>query len=296
MEFIEYDKKAWPRDAHEYSVESFYGTGVENYGDYHNGYLNFGLWEEGITEYVQAAENMVARIGTMLGIDSNSHVLDVACGMGTQDIYLAKTFNPRRIDALDVTWKHVQHGRRRAHKHNLCHQVFFHHGTATNLPFADQTFTHVMCIEGAEHFNTRDRFFQEAARVLQPGGVIALADYALKRAPQNAFERFIAESARRLWKVPKENVYSSEEFGRRLAAQGFTDVEVKEVGALTIPGYYFEQKRPETMREISKIRGFIAGRLGFVIDIAVYKAFQMGLLEYVLVRGVRSAQSKCQAA
>src|SRR5687768_13475132 len=98
MELADSDKKAWPKDAHEHFVESFYGTGVEKYGDFHNGYLNFGLWEEGNTDYIKAAENMVHRIGTMLGVNKESLVLDVACGMGTQDVYLAKTFNPKRID------------------------------------------------------------------------------------------------------------------------------------------------------------------------------------------------------
>jgi hypothetical protein len=45
--------------------------------------------------------------------------------------------------------------------------------------------------------------------------------------------------------------------------------------------------RPETIRAISKIRGFALSRLGLLLDIAVYRGFTMGLLEYVLVRGVR---------
>ena len=68
---------------------------------------------------------------------------------------------------------------------------------------------------------------------------------------------------------------------------GFEKVEIEEIGATVIPGYYCEQMRPETIRAISKIRGFALARLGLLLDIAVYRGFTMGLLEYVLVRGVR---------
>ena len=60
---------------------------------------------------------------------------------------------------------------------------------------------------------------------------------------------------------------------------------------LTIPGYYREQRRPETLRELTKIRGVVAGRLGWVIDIAVLKAYEMGLMEYVFVRAEKPAAS-----
>lgn len=282
------DRIAWPKNTHESRVEKFYGTGVEHYKDFHNGYLNFGLWEDGIQEYVDAAENLVNRMGTLLGLNNESHLLDVACGMGTQDIYLFHSFAPRRIDALDVTWKHIEHGKRRA-RHGGCEDhVHFHHGTATQLPFPDESFTHIMSIEGPEHFNTRETFMREAQRVLKPNGIIALADYSLKRPPRNLLEKFVVESARWLWKVPHENVDSAKSYSEKLRRSGFDNIEIQEVGALTIPGYYFEQRRAETMREVAKIRGFIAGRLGIVIDIAVYKAFQMGLMEYILVRARKS--------
>src|SRR5262245_11439380 len=99
------ERKIWSKDTHEHFVEAFYGSGVERYDNFHNGYLNFGLWEEGIQEYIKAAENMVHRMGTMLGLNKDSHLLDVACGMGTQDIYLYRNFSPKLIDAVDVTWK-----------------------------------------------------------------------------------------------------------------------------------------------------------------------------------------------
>lgn len=282
------ERKLWSASAHERKVENLYSGGVENFADWHNGYLNFGLWENGIADYIKAAENLVHRMGTILGLNEASKLLDVAPGMGTQDIYLLQNFAPQSIDGLDVTWKHIEHGRRRSRDANAEDRVRFHHGTAIDLPFPDASFTHVLSIEGPEHFDTREKFLHEARRVLQPGGVIAMADFIVKNPPRNPIERLVAEAARKLWQVPRANVYPAAVYRDKMQAAGFEKVEIEEIGASVIPGYYFEQMRPETIRAISKIRGFVLARLGLLLDVAVYRGFTMGLLEYVLVRGVRS--------
>jgi len=281
------ERKRWSASAHERKVENLYAGGVENYVGWHDGYLNFGLWENGNADYVKAAQNLVHRMGRLLGLNSDSRLLDVAPGMGTQDIYLLENFAPQSIDGLDVTWKHIEHGRRRAQEANAEERVRFHHGTAIELPFPDNNFTHVLSIEGPEHFDTREKFLREAHRVLQPGGVIAMADFIVKNPPRNPFEKLVAEAARKLWQVPRANVYSGEVYRQKMEAAGFEQVELEEIGASVIPGYYFEQMRPESIRAITKIRGFALARLGLLLDVAVYRGFTMGLLEYVLVRGVR---------
>jgi erythromycin 3''-O-methyltransferase len=226
-------------------------------------------------------------MGLILGLDQSSKLLDVAPGMGTQDIYLAQNFVPQTIDGLDVTWGHIEHGRRRASEAQLEDRVRFHHGTAIALPFPDGSFTHVLSIEGPEHFDTREKFLHEARRVLLPGGVIAMADFIVKNPPRNPLEKLVAEAARKLWQVPRANVYSGDVYRQKMQAAGFVDVELEEIGASVIPGYYREQMRPETIRAITRIRGFALARLGLLLDVAVYRGFTMGLLEYVLVRGVR---------
>jgi ubiquinone/menaquinone biosynthesis C-methylase UbiE len=283
----EADRKTWSAGAHERKVENLYAGGVENFANWHNGYLNFGLWENGNTEYIKAAENLVHRMGTILGLNETSKLLDVAPGMGTQDIYLLENFAPLSIDGLDVTWKHIEHGKRRAREAGAEDRVRFHHGTAIELPFPDGSFTHVLSIEGPEHFDTREKFLHEANRVLQPGGVIAMADFIVKNPPRGPVEKVVAEAARKLWQVPRANVYPADVYRQKMVEAGFEEIEIDETGASVIPGYYFEQMKPETIKAISKIRGFALARLGLLLDVAVYRGFTMGLLEYVLVRGVR---------
>jgi len=289
-------RTAWRRGSHEAAVERFYARGVHDRTDVHRGYLNFGLWEEGVDEYVRAAENLVARLGRLAGLGPGSRLLDVGCGFGTQDLYLLRSFGPLEIDGLDVTWSHVEGARRRAWREGVAERVRFHHGSATSLPFADASFTQLIGIEGPVHFLTRRRFFAEAARVLRPGGVMALADYSLVRRPANLLERGVFELGRALWKVPAENVCTGEEYREQLLQAGFEDVRVESVAELTFPGYYREQKRPGFRREMERLQGRLTARLGQIINVAAFGAYRLGVVDYLLVRAVRGSSPSSAAA
>ena len=63
-------------------------------------------------------------------------------------------------------------------------RVSFRYGTALEIPFGDHTFTHMLSVEAPEHFDTREKFFYEAARVLKLGGVLVMSDYSLNRIPE----------------------------------------------------------------------------------------------------------------
>ena len=50
-------------------------------------------------------------------------------------------------------------------------------GDACQLPFEDNTFDRVLAVECIFHFPSRERFLAEAARVLKPGGYLAVSDF-----------------------------------------------------------------------------------------------------------------------
>ncbi len=280
------DRNVWPEDSHERAVERLYSRGVNGQTDIHRGYLNFGLWEAGNDDYVRAAEHLVGHMGSLLGLTSGSRLLDVACGNATQDVFLQRAHGPLQIDALDVTWPHVERARRRVADEGLSDCIRIHHGSATQLPFAERSFTHLMSIEGPEHFRTRRRFLAEARRVLRAGGVIALADYVISRPPRTAADRLVFRAACALWKVPVENVWSVEQYRNELHASGFVQPELELAGARTFPGYYREQCRPEFRREMERLQGRALARVGMVINYAAMAAYRRGIIDYVFVRAV----------
>lgn len=61
------------------------------------------------------------------------------------------------------------------------------------------------------------------------------------------------------------------------------------MGALTFPGYYTEQRRPECRRELACIRGFVGGRIGQIVDVVAIKAYEAGLIDYILVHAEKPA-------
>ena len=274
----------WPHTTHEWKVEKFYSRGALRFMDCHGGYLNFGLWERSACDYVQAAEALVHRLAHWAGIDAGSELLDVACGTGSQDVYLTQRFSPRQIVGLDATWQHVLAARQRAALHAVTDRLRFQHGSATALPFRNNRFTHVLGIEGPIHFDPRTRFFSEALRVLRPGGTLALADFALVRAANTASDRLYVGLARLGWKIPVANCQTIESYRRGLRAAGFSRVEIVETGAKAIPGYFREQCSRSYLRRLAKVRGRIAAYFSLLLDLIAYRMFARGQLEYLLVK------------
>ena len=277
---------SWQSGTHERRVENFYSRGAEDFGDCHGGYLNFGLWEPGFT-YLQAAENLVTHLGAWGGLEAGSRLLDVGCGFGAQDILLARKFGPALITGLDVTWPHVRAARHRARVAGLSMGVRFQHGSATELEFADASFTHVLSIEGVVHFNTREKFLRQASRVLRPGGVLLLADYALARQPVRRLDKLFVTAAQKGWQIPPENVDTLESYQEKVERSGFKDVEVVSAGDRTIPQYFAEQTRKTHLASMLRIRGALAAAGGLAIDWFAWQAWKRGQLDYVLVRAVK---------
>jgi SAM-dependent methyltransferase len=273
---------------HERWIDRMYGHGEGSITDSHRGYMNFGLWDPGISDYAAAAENLVAALGARLELAPGARLLDVAFGRGVQDFFLLRRFGALAIDAVDVTERNVTMARAQAAGFTGPGAVRFHRGSATRLPFDDATFTHAVCVEAAFHFDTREAFVAEARRTLIAGGRLALADLVLARPLRGRRERALVDAACRLWRIPRANMCELSEYRTMLARHGFTVAAIDHVAPRTFPGYYRAQRAPARRRELIAARGRVGATVGALLNYAAHRVFASGLIDYVLVSAVKA--------
>lgn len=107
-----------------------------------------------------------------LELNGTSHVLDIASGSGGPALFLARTVGCN-VTGLEINPSSAAAANAWAQSLGFGSRVHFHHGNASHpLPFEDQSFTAVICIDSMNHLPGRLQVLQEWHRVLRPGGRI----------------------------------------------------------------------------------------------------------------------------
>lgn len=98
-------------------------------------------------------------------------VVDIGCGAGTQcRIWAERGHN---VCGVDINEPLIELARRRAREAGLA--IRFETGSATQLPFPDESMDVCLLPELLEHVEDWRACLREAARVLKPGGVLYLS-------------------------------------------------------------------------------------------------------------------------
>jgi 2-polyprenyl-3-methyl-5-hydroxy-6-metoxy-1,4-benzoquinol methylase len=115
------------------------------------------------------AETFIARLNLVPG----TRLLDVACGTGNLAIPAARA--GAHVTGVDIAANLLVQARDRAAAENL--GVTFDEGDAEQLPYPDASFDVVVTMFGAMFAPRPELVAQELARVLKPGGRLAMANW-----------------------------------------------------------------------------------------------------------------------
>jgi SAM-dependent methyltransferase len=212
---------------------------------------NMGLWRgalEGMSLHAANAA-LVEEVVRGAGVAPGARVLDVGCGTGYALRRVASMADTRSLVGINSSRRQLELARVLLDRSPHRGRITFVHGDACDLPFPDASVDLVIAIEAGFHFGTRRRFFEEASRVLAPGGRIALADLVLLP-PVSMPQRMNAWALRRGLQIPAENFGSVGRFKADLRAAGFSELHLDDVTAEVIPPWqrwFFQQPLRERL-------------------------------------------------
>lgn len=114
-------------------------------------------------------QNMIKRYMFCNDYIKDKVVLDIPCGVGWGTAMLKRA---KKIYGVDVAPDAIDYAREYFSRKNIEYLV----GDMKNIPFPDDKFDIVVCLEGYEHVDreTGELFVKEAKRVLKQGGLIIM--------------------------------------------------------------------------------------------------------------------------
>ncbi len=103
-----------------------------------------------------------------LNLTAGDHVLEIASGSGGPALYLAKKFGCH-ITGLDINEEGIKTANQHALDAAITNATFQLVDINLGLPFENEIFDAVMCIDSMNHFRDRLGYLREWQRVLKPG-------------------------------------------------------------------------------------------------------------------------------
>ncbi|OKK04759.1 hypothetical protein AMK26_15815 [Streptomyces sp. CB03234] len=167
----------------------FYNDTSEFLAELSGGSLHMGYWESPSdrSTMAEASQRLTDLMTEKTKAGPADRVLDIGCGTGAPAIRLARTTGAQVVGITDSPVQ-ARLAVRSAEDAGIGDRVTFRREDAMDLPFPAQSFDVVWLLESLMAMPDRLGALRQAARVLVPGGRLALTDF-LDRAPAPATGR-----------------------------------------------------------------------------------------------------------
>jgi len=179
-----------------------------------NMFMNFGYWNKETNTLEEANNNLCDKF--LDHLEEKKKILDVGCGYGYQDNYFTKNKN-YDITAIDIDENQIKY----AKYHKKSDSIKYETGDATRLSYDDESYDIITNIESGFHYNTREKFFKEANRVLKKGGKLVTCDILLNN-KRNLCSYPFYKAFQYFFNICDENMIDNIEWQKQLRDAGFS--------------------------------------------------------------------------
>ncbi|MEK6872498.1 MAG: class I SAM-dependent methyltransferase, partial [Nanoarchaeota archaeon] len=185
-----------------------------------SGILHWGLFQDD-EDIVSASNNLTNDMIEKTKISESSNVLNIGCGNGEVDVQTVKKIGCK-ITGIDLSGVRIENAKKKITQ-KLKNKLNFIHTSATNLPFDDGAFSHVISQSTIYHVHNKQKALSEIYRVLQRGGIFVFDDL-VKPKPNVSrdTQKFVYE--RLLFDTP----FSFKTYQEELRKHGFEVIEARD--------------------------------------------------------------------
>lgn len=213
-------------------------------------HVHWGYWENPNLaqntpqDFAIATEKLAQKVYQTANLKDGISILDVGCGFGGTTASINNYYSGVKITGLNIDERQLNIARKQIQPRGN-NSIEFVLGDATQIPFPDNSFDVVLAVECIFHFPSRAAFFQEAKRVLKPGGKIAFSDF-VPTAIINFFEPLVRLFLQDLGAKTYGNVnFFTLTSYQNLAQQiGFNNFQIEDITFNTLPTYTILKKFP----------------------------------------------------
>jgi cyclopropane fatty-acyl-phospholipid synthase-like methyltransferase len=161
-------------------------------------------------------------LAAAIDLQPGMRVLDLGCGRAASSIFLRREFDVQ-VWATDL-WFSASENLQRIRDAGVEDGVFPIHADARSLPFADEFFDAIVCIDSFPYYGTDDLYLNYLARFVKSGGPVGIAGAGLMR----EIEGPIPDHLREWWTQDLWCLHSADWFRRHWERTGILDVELQD--------------------------------------------------------------------
>jgi tocopherol O-methyltransferase len=206
------------------SVRAHYDRLAFFYRTFWGEHIHHGYWEG--DETPEAAQvQLITRLAERAAVPAGGRVLDVGCGFGGSSLWLARQLDCQ-VTGITISPVQVKRASKQARAAGLADRTRFLIHDANQLDFPTASFDVVWIIECSEHLEDKARFISSCARVLKPGGRIALCAWLDADAGRTETARLVAEVCHGML-CP--SLARAVDYTSWMEAAGFEDIEVEDI-------------------------------------------------------------------
>jgi len=159
-------------------------------------------------------------------------IADLGCGVGGTCFFLANNYSKATVHGVNISPDQVAFANRLRELNGLDERVQFFVSDYSSSLLDSGGYDYVFGVESICHAIDKDKVYEEAFRLLRPGGVFAMMDYTEEREPATKSETELLDDFRIGWAI---ETYIQDHLAS-LSNVGFRNVSERSILNNVVPG------------------------------------------------------------